>query len=618
MSPLRSLVIALILCGTLAAEEAKQSLTLEQLEAIAIQPAKRYEETNSRVVPEMQPLFKEGEIIYTGKSKYRNKNLRFRLHVPENMEPGKKYPLILWLHGTGEAGDDNQDQLVHLHHIITYLTGPKKRDFFLLVPQAPKDHFWWDSYSMYWRMVSRSKLEPEARAKQFAEVEKMPEVFEDSPLGFALAMVDQVVKELPVDPNRITVSGLSSGGDGVWRALERRPELFAAAVPLVSWRALRPEVLEKNPELKKIPVWAIYSSDDNEIEEARADFARAEAAGCNVKKSEFGLCGHNAWTPAMLQGDIFSWLLSRAKKDGEYVAVTDANVNPDDMKGIVEVATRASGEAPKLAPEAPPAPLVPEPPKDAVAETRRRSSGRPSGVTVELPVVPDLPVIVRSVRHDVEPARHPAQDGLYAQLAFGYWKAKDTESFKRTFAKLSDRKKVEVLEGVLVSEVQHPQPNVAFLKEIEALIDELRTEPRPVVPANSGDTVPGFLPGSKIVEDCDREWAMTSESLYGMFPADWDKEGKRLPDFVVKSTAEEFGRALRDDPAKLKLVCESILSLEYRPMSSPWFETSGGRFRSDIKYTLSAKGNVLGALLRQSDQAHAKKALEKIESILDQ
>jgi len=671
MSPFRLLAIVLLLCGTLSAEEEKQPLTLEQLEAIAIQPAKHYEETNSRVVPEMLPLFKAETIVYTGKNKYKETEIGYRLHVPENREPDKKYPLILWLHGAGEVGNDNQLQLIHLHHIITYLTGPKARDFFLLVPQAPRDHAGWDAHAYY------SYDTPDTRVFGFrvgnAQPKMTEEPFEDSPLGFSLAMLDQVIENYPVDTDRITVSGLSTGGDGTWRALERRPEQFAAAVPLVSWVALKADAIEKHPALKKVPIWAIYSSDDNGIDEARSDFARVEATGCNVKKTEFGLCGHNGWTPAMLQGDIFSWLLSRSKKDGEYVAVTDANVNPDEMKGIVEVALRAPGGTPKLAPEAPAVPpppvaleegpplitmepeiwqelqrrraeraqaaQVPEPPVAVVEETRRR---RPSGVTVELPVVPELPVAVGHIAQmnrtliDESPQGIPlqfidrsavqeAQDVLYALLVHRFIEAKDGESFKRVLGKLSLERKKRVLSEVLQSGVMmQPEPMIT-LKEIETLIDELITEPGtmitepgPVVPANSGDTVPGSLPGSKIVEDCDREWAMTSESLYGMFPADWGKEGQRLPDFVVKSTAEEFERALRDDSEKLELVCKSILALEHRPMSSPWFETSGGRLRSDIKYTLSAKGETLVGILKESDNAQAKRTLEKIETLLEQ
>ena len=627
MPIVRMLAVVLLLCGSLVAKETKQPLTLEQLEAIAIQPAKKYEETNSRVVPEMLPLFKAEKIVYTGKDRYKETELGFRLHVPEKMESGKKYPLILWLHGVGEAGDDNQDQLVHLHHVITYLTGPKKRDFFLLVPQTPKDHTGWDAYPFY-------SHDMENRVFGFRVGNARPKIteepFEDSPLGFSFAMLDQVVKNYPVDPDRITVSGLSSGGDGTWRALERRPEQFAAAVPLVSWNALKDEAITKSPILKKVPIWAIYSSDDRGIEQARTDFARVEAAGCNVKKSEFGICGHNAWSPAMLQADIFSWLLSRGKKGGEYVAVTDANVNPDDMKGIVEVAARVPGGAPKLAPEAPPAPTQPEEidelaRRNPLAEPAvRKELERLRAVRMQAAKIPEPPTAVAKFDRrtlTVKPTTQKNLDGLYVQLVLGYYKAKDTESLKRAFTKLSDAKKIEVLEGILMNEVQiRPQPTAAFLKEIEALIDELQTEPGPVVPV-VGDTVPGSppsdLPGSKIVEDCDREWAMTSESLYGMFPADWDKEGKRIPDFVVKSTVEEFGRALRD-PAKLELVCKSILALEHRPMSSPWFVTSGGRLRSDIKYTLSARGKVLREVLKRSDNALAKRTLEKIETLLEQ
>ena len=110
---------------------------------------------------------------------------------------------------------------------------------------------------------------------------------------------------------------------------------------------------------------------------------------------------------------------------------------------------------------------------------------------------------------------------------------------------------------------------------------------------------------------------MTSDSLYGMFPADWGKEGSRIPDFVVRSTADELRQILQADPDRLRAACETLLSLEHRPMSSPWFETSGGRLQSDIKYTLSAKGEVLVGLLHGSDLPYARRTLEKIGGILE-
>ena len=396
MKKVLTLVSALLLFGFASANA--DPLSQEQLEAIAIQPASNWGKTGNNVVPEMVPLFKEETIKFDGR------DLKFRLHVPENIEAGKKYPMILWLHGAGECGSDNKLQLVHLHHIITQLTGEKKRDFFLLVPQYGQNEYWsggdgasYTTMTVLPPDVKSGKKTLEAFKKELLEQTKaasgsdadvtieerteqiqttmpMPgglfgmgrttktEMVEEKflritvespqkggPLEFAFAMVEQVVKNYPVDTDRITVSGLSTGGDGTWRALERRPELFAAAVPMVSWRALTDSAMEKSPILKKIPIWAIYSSDDNGIDEARADFARVEKTGANVKKTEFGICGHSAWTPAMLQADIFAWLLSRTKKDGEYTAVYDPGVNPDDMKGIVDVATRDTSK-PAMAP----------------------------------------------------------------------------------------------------------------------------------------------------------------------------------------------------------------------------------------------------------------------------
>ncbi|MCL2711097.1 MAG: hypothetical protein FWE95_09480 [Planctomycetaceae bacterium] len=396
---LTTATLLLLLAIPLAAQE---RLSQEQLEAIAIQPASNWGRGAERVIPEMLALFKEEKIDFNGKA------MKFRLHVPENLEPGKKYPMILWLHGAGETGDDNKSQLIHLHHIITSLTGEKKRDFFLIVPQEPSNGASWryvggeeDSYEAMRTGIpqqvksGRMTLE-EYKEKLIADLqnayggrevevtvkevtgthtvtrtvggvfgfggrpvteeveETMLSVFVklnyEVSLDFAFAMVDQVVENYPVDTNRITVSGLSTGGDGTWRALERRPDLFAAGVPLANWIAFTDKGMEEFPILKKIPVWSIYSSDDNGIDRARAEFDRVEKAGANVRKTEFGICGHTAWTPAMLQADIFAWLLSRAKDGDRFYAVYDPGVDPDQMKGIVDVATRDPGN-PTLAPE---------------------------------------------------------------------------------------------------------------------------------------------------------------------------------------------------------------------------------------------------------------------------
>jgi hypothetical protein len=153
-----------------------------------------------------------------------------------------------------------------------------------------------------------------------------------------------------------------------------------------------------------------------------------------------------------------------------------------------------------------------------------------------------------------------------------------------------------------------------------------------------GDELPGIefevvrsIPAERIIEDCDRPWAMTSDSFYGMFPADWTKEAATIPDFVVNSTSEDLAKKLAQsiggDGKDFIAACESLLKLENRPMSSPWFETSGGRLRSDIQYSLSSKGQTFVRLLRtvkdstSTDKARelsrvAQRTLEKIDVIM--
>lgn len=620
-------------------------LSFERLQAIAIAPVSINAETgDGEVVPEMLPLFREEEIRYTGGTKYKDTPLKFRLHVPDDMEPGKSYPLILWLHGVGEAGTDNSRQLIHLHHLITYLTGPKKRDFFLLVPQTPSDHTGWDAYA-YYRTVTHpieqsnslssvvGRVLSSAKAT-ITETVAEGEDFGDSPLGFSFAMLEQVCEQYPVDRDRITVSGLSSGGDGTWRALERGPDIFAAAVPLVSWNALKDEEIEKSPILKKIPIWAIYSSDDNGIDFAREEFARIEAAGCNVKKSEFGLCGHNAWTPAMLQADIFSWLLSRGKKDGQYVAIADSNVNPDEMQGVIEVAERDS-RLPTLAP-----------PKEAVAINRQSLVPTPPSVVVSTSQA--IPTVAASTGEyvtvqTIKQTPDPETDDVRFSLAMRYFDARDMEGVERVFQQLSPGFKIPFIRYAL-REAEDDQ-----LEFIEELINKIsqntpHVSTRVISPSNvvsmSLDNAVVFSnePASepieispavrRVVEECEKEWEMSTRTLYGLFAVGWDKESELVPDFVRNSTADELVRhivdAVQNDGEKFQKLCDSVLKLDNQPMSSPWFETSGGRLQSDIKYSLSSRGKVLQAIfgqlsesnLEQSKLDATRKVLEKIDFIL--
>jgi hypothetical protein len=171
-------------------------------------------------------------------------------------------------------------------------------------------------------------------------------------------------------------------------------------------------------------------------------------------------------------------------------------------------------------------------------------------------------------------------------------------------------------------------PNNVQLR-VEFTPHEKSTEPPQFAAQRGGDDEVTVT--EKVIEDCDRPWAMTSDSLYGMFPADWNKEAQKIPPFIGELSLDELAKKLAASVSgngnDFTEACQSILVLENKPMSSPWFETGGGRLQSDIRYTLSGKGQMFVRLLKtvkesigndeKKDRAKlAQKTLEKIELIL--
>jgi predicted peptidase len=148
---------------------------------------------------------------YTG-GEYRNDLIRFRLRMPpsyvKNPKLEQKYPLIIWFHGGGECGDDNQKQLAHIQHILPLLTGEHARDFFLLATQCPKRHSFW--------ITERAN----------------PLDIADTPLAYTEEIVDELIATYPIDRDRISVVGFCAGMFAVRQFIEDRPGTVAAAVAI--------------------------------------------------------------------------------------------------------------------------------------------------------------------------------------------------------------------------------------------------------------------------------------------------------------------------------------------------------------------------------------------------
>ena len=235
-------------------------------------------ESEQPELPSIYPI-PEGEIVYTG-GRYQDQKFRYRLHIPE-MEEGKTYPLILWLHGYGgERGDDNQAQLGHSHLLFSRGTEKKTYPFFVLFPQCPVDNPGWYN--------GRNK--------------------DDQMATVALAMVDQVCNEYPIDKDRIILFGISGGATCCWRMLAENPSRFAAVVPTAAGPC-ETSLMGSLPT--DVPVWVFMHNGDAVIQPPRVRQAikMMKERGVKVGVTEFIGTTHNSWEPAFLQVDVLDWML---------------------------------------------------------------------------------------------------------------------------------------------------------------------------------------------------------------------------------------------------------------------------------------------------------------------
>ena len=226
--------------------------------------------------------------------KHDGKTLPYRLLAPTDPEAGKKYPLVVFLHGAGERGTDNKKQLVWYWNEKkpSVLTRPEvaAAKAFVIVPQCPD-------------------------GKKFVEVPwekgsyKSPEISE--PLKLTLALIDSFIKDNPIDADRVTGGGMSMGGYGALDAVQLRPELFAACVPICGAGDV-----SKAKDIAHVPVWAFHGDADGAVPVAgsREMVAALKKAGAEPKYTEYPKVGHNSWSPAFEEKEFWNWVFAQKRK----------------------------------------------------------------------------------------------------------------------------------------------------------------------------------------------------------------------------------------------------------------------------------------------------------------
>lgn len=207
--------------------------------------------------------------------------LPYGLLEPVKVNTGEKYPLVIFLHGAGERGKDNEQHLKHIKILYSYNVLDKYPSF-VLAPQCPKKQTWSDL--MY--------------GKPFSDTPT-------SPMAMLIEVLDKVMDEYPIDPSRIYVTGVSMGGFGTWDLITRFPNRFAAAVPICGGGDDR--VAER---IKHVPVWVFHGADDDVVPPrlSRKMVAALQNAGASPGYTEFPGIKHGSWWQAYREPYLMPWL----------------------------------------------------------------------------------------------------------------------------------------------------------------------------------------------------------------------------------------------------------------------------------------------------------------------
>jgi len=217
--------------------------------------------------------------------------LKYRILKPKDYDKTKKYPLVLFLHGAGERGDDNKKQLVH--GMTDFASDEVMRDHpaFVIAPQCPNGQKW---VEVDWS----------------ADAHEMPGMPAKA-MKLSLDLLESLQQEFSIDANRVYVSGLSMGGYGVWDALQRRPVTFAAAIPICGGGDPA-MVLSFN----HVPIWCFHGGADNVVNPARSRqmIDALKAAGGKPKYTEYQGVGHNSWAATYANRDVLDWLFAQKRE----------------------------------------------------------------------------------------------------------------------------------------------------------------------------------------------------------------------------------------------------------------------------------------------------------------
>jgi predicted peptidase len=205
-------------------------------------------------------------------------DLDYLLFVPRDYQEGSTtlWPLILFLHGRGESGDNLN--IVKRHGIPRVIEEAEDFPCITVSPQCPANTDW------------------------------------VALIGPLMSLLSSIIEEFQVDRQRIYLTGLSMGGRGTWALAVEYPEIFAALIPICGRVPDVDQFMEKVKVLKDVPIWAFHGAKDSSVpvQNSESIVAALRAVQGNVSYTVYPDADHDSWTETYSNPELYRWMLSQS------------------------------------------------------------------------------------------------------------------------------------------------------------------------------------------------------------------------------------------------------------------------------------------------------------------
>jgi predicted peptidase len=249
--------------------------------------------TSLQLIAQDRNLFEKHWFIQHGDT------LPYRILLPLNYDPQKTYPMIVFLHGRGESGSDNERQLTNGAALFLNDSIRQQYPAIVVFPQCASTN--------YWSNVQAVATGTKNSKRTFYFI---PEGEATSQMKLVMSLIDNLFERYSIQKKQVYAMGLSMGGMGVFELVRRKPHTFAAAVPICG--GAHPATAKQLTNTK----WWIFHGAKDDVVLPKYSEQMVEAlqkAKASVKFTLYPNANHNSWDPAFAEPGLLNWLFQQHK-----------------------------------------------------------------------------------------------------------------------------------------------------------------------------------------------------------------------------------------------------------------------------------------------------------------